>query len=345
MNSGSNLPSIDDNPCWGGPEPNRHDLEYLVRVLGTDPENSTDGSSSPPNILSFSSPEEHSTFIQRVHQKLIIYQNANFMAIHKPADLRMDGPHRASVHKLLLYLFPSPSLQKMVTDEMAKSGENNSSAQEASAIKMKHQQLLKSIAPLSKHNFLKDDPFRNVHQLDYATSGVLLFGKTRKATGVASQAFEQRKTSKRYVAVVINPSSSTSNDPPFAPEYISKLPIMPPSSLDSWVDGSLEKRYRKKRQRDMDEREGKRGTFDGYMPPHSVFDKWRAALVREKKREAMQHNNSEQKMKAEGAERRRSKKKNAPIDLPALPTPKETLSSQDIDELLSLGTSWKKVKS
>ena len=360
--------SVDDNPCWGGPEPKRHDLEYLLRVLGSKSDtagsrstiSSTSTSTSSPASISFVPPENYTALIQRVHEKLIIYQDDDFMAIHKPADLRMDGPHRATVHKLLLYLFPPPSLEKMVLEELNKnkSTEGTEVEDEIPAKKqmeMRHKQLLKSISPLAKHNLLKDDPFRMAHQLDYATSGVLLMGKAKKATGVASQAFEERKTNKQYVAVAINPSSTaspSSNDreheqqPPFTSEFVQNLPLLPKSSLDSsWGDMSLEKQYRKKRERESDTREGKRGTFNGYMPPHSVYDKWRAVLTKEKKgREEGSINLLPIFDNKEPAPKKfKKKKRNGQDDLPPLP-PSPSLSGQEIDEVLSIGQSFKKFK-
>jgi len=43
---------------------------------------------------------------------------------------------------------------------------------------------------------------RFIHQLDYATSGILCLGFTRKATGRLSRCFEDRTTKKYYLAVV-----------------------------------------------------------------------------------------------------------------------------------------------
>ncbi|KAL9183326.1 hypothetical protein ACHAXT_005113 [Thalassiosira profunda] len=291
-------PGIDDDPCWGGPEPRRHDLECLLRVLGSPGDRSTSSGNtdnpSPPS-LALSSPEDHAALIDR---------DDNYVAINKPADLRMDGP--------------------------AHGPRDN---EEASDSLQMHNRLLKAIAPLANRSFLKDDPHRMVHQLDYATSGVLLLGKTKKATGAAAQAFEHRKTNKQYVAVVIHPPSDSnlddkSDEPPFGKDFLEKLPALPASSLDAWRDGSLEKRYRKKRERECDDREGKKGTFDGYMPVQSVFDKWRASLMRERK-------------KQKGGQSRRRANDN----LPPLPSPQRELSSEEIEELLSLGPSYKKVKS
>ena len=44
--------------------------------------------------------------------------------------------------------------------------------------------------------------FRHVHQLDYATSGVLCIALQKKAAGTASTLFSKRKVSKLYLALV-----------------------------------------------------------------------------------------------------------------------------------------------
>eukprot|EP00964_Phaeocystis_antarctica_P120995 scaffold84717_cov59-Phaeocystis_antarctica.AAC.2 len=44
--------------------------------------------------------------------------------------------------------------------------------------------------------------FRHVHQLDFATSGVLCIALNKKAAGVAGKLFENRTVSKRYLALV-----------------------------------------------------------------------------------------------------------------------------------------------
>ena len=314
-------PVIDDKPCWGGPQPNKHDLEYLLRVLGRvdDP--------TQCQVHSDNNETSHKELIKKVVEKLVIYQDDNYIAINKPADLRMDGPYRATLHKLLLYLYPPPSLLNKIEE----SNDNNTTLQ--------HKQLLQAIAPLSTHADVKDDPFRMVHQLDYATSGVLLVGKTKKSTAIACKSFEQRKTNKQYVAVITHHPSSTSklsSDIPLDSNFIDSLPILPTSSLDPWKDGSLEKKYRKKRKRDMNG-----GAFNGFMPIHSVFDKWRSLLIREKKEAEA----AVEKTVNESEQKSNSKKKKKVNNLPPLPRPKVELSSQDIDELLSLGDSWKTVKS
>lgn len=44
--------------------------------------------------------------------------------------------------------------------------------------------------------------FRNVHQLDYATSGIYVLALNKKAASEASQLFRERTVKKTYVALV-----------------------------------------------------------------------------------------------------------------------------------------------
>ena len=343
----STPPIIDDHPCWGGPEPHRHNLEYLLRVLGGLTSDDDDGASD--NII-FSSHEEYVSFIQQIHNKLIIHQDENYIAINKPADLRMDGPYRATLHKLLLYLFPPPSLEQQIISNNEEDDNDNKKCSTSEGVDFKnHEKLLQLIAPLSSRAFCKDDPFRMVHQLDYATSGVVLLGKSKKSTAAACKSFDQRKTNKQYVAVVTNYASSQSDKSPLDREFIKFLPTLPSSALEPWKDGSLEKKYRKKRQRDSttndhgSDKRGKRATktFDGYMPIHSVFDKWRASLVKEQK----EYKKSSKNKRSNMSELRRDRhKKQQKVQLPPLPDKYIYGCFASSDEILSLGRSWKVVK-
>ena len=445
---------IDDNPCWGGPEPHQHNLEYLLQFLGKKEVDAGSGkASSIPQLdhqKNFSS-TSYLAFIQRIHQKLILYQDESYIVIHKPPDLRMDGPYRATVHKLLLYLFPTPSLQKMVLDgdsstiasscgeindyhknemrsnmfnsefnktqirnghihgngeidhdkmvEASKDdfsslknattdGRNSINSQETSINHHHHHLLLQFIAPLSKHNSLDDDHFRPVHQLDYATSGVLLIAKNKHAASTACRSFQERRTQKQYVAMItvettpttgFTQENRTSTAQPLGPKFFQNIPILPSTSLSQWENGSLEQRYRTKRRRETEAREGKQRTFSGYMPVHSVFAKWRAELLREKKTmdqpkevfsednvdgmtstldavdeefTAMQQDTAGDERRAPGASVLPKRKKytnlkqcNNRNTLPPLPKLQMKLTAAEIDELLSLGPSWKVVKS
>lgn len=70
---------IIDNPCWGSPQ-----------------------QCSLSDLLSS---------IQK--SKAILYETDDFLVLDKPPDLRMDGEYPATVHKLLTYWYPPPSLQRI----------------------------------------------------------------------------------------------------------------------------------------------------------------------------------------------------------------------------------------
>ena len=86
----------------------------------------------------------------------ILYRDAHFCVVDKPADVRIDGEHQVTATKLL------------------------------------SAQVGKELAP----------ELRMCHQLDYATSGVMLFAFSKCAAGAAQMLFEQRTTKKRYLALV-----------------------------------------------------------------------------------------------------------------------------------------------
>ena len=232
-----------DNPCWGGPNPAQHSLEHLINVLVGDVH---------VNATS-------SAIIERIKQKLIVFQDENYLVINKPPDLRMDGAYPASVHKLLLYMFPPPSLLPnscAVSDGDTTDAGSSSNATAPASIEDHHRTLLQRIALLSNHSCLKDDPFRIVHQLDYATSGVLMYAKNKRAAGTACKAFQERQTNKQYVAVVVN-SDADATDFPISTDFMQNLPVLPLSCLSQCEDGSLESRFRNKRkgEREKERRE------------------------------------------------------------------------------------------
>ena len=311
-------PSVDDNPCWGGPEQECHDLDYLLRVLGS----TNSASFSSFSSSSSSEPDEFdgkTSSVRRVIERVVVYEDENYVVLHKPPDLRMDGPHGATVHKLLLFLFPTPWLLRSSGD--ADFGYDYDVTGDNGWLKL-HERLLESISFFSNRTCLVDDPFRMVHQLDFATSGVLLVGRTRQAAAAACRSFEQRRTDKVYVAVVVSSRSPDHDEDlpvPLGSDFLERLPKLPPSSLDSWEDGTLERQYKRKRQRDTN---GKT-----HVPISSVFDRWRGGLIRERNM-------------TEGVARRRQRD-----SLPSLPEPNVALTPDDVEELLSLGPTWKAVKS
>eukprot|EP00978_Attheya_sp_CCMP212_P009197 scaffold21698_cov47-Attheya_sp.AAC.2 len=223
-----------DHPCWGGPRRGEHDLPCLLRLVQ--------------------------------QSSLIIRETPLYIVMNKPPDLRMDGIHAATVHKLLTYWYPPPSLQHhLLTDH------NNKDEQ---------LRIASVIASLSKHNDLSDNELRPCHQLDYATSGVLLVARTQLAAAVACRAFAERSTKKEYVAVVHGHISCD------------HMPLLPASALEEWRQGHTEERYRKQR------RNVHKDTFAGFMPTHAIFNKWKAQTIKRKGPQPLssdEQNNKEQK--------------------------------------------------
>lgn len=61
--------------------------------------------------------------------------------------------------------------------------------------------LRQHLTPSSRADYL--DMAQAVHRIDYATSGILIIGKTSSAVSHLNQQFEHRTVSKQYVAIVI----------------------------------------------------------------------------------------------------------------------------------------------
>ena len=228
----------------------------------------------------------------------------------------MDGPYPATIHKLVTYWFPPPSLTEAITNKEIEinnnaarnnrkddvndneveddndnnnsnnnSNNNNNNAEDEltpEQVQTKHREsLLQAIAKLDKHNDVRDNIIRTTHQLDYATSGVLLMAKSRKAAGTACQAFAHRTTKKEYLSIVHHNLDICCAFP--------VLNEVQEGLFDKWMDGSVEGKHRKQR-RDLNNRKGK--TFVGYMPAHSVFGKWKGTKQKKRKRKRDDENNN-----------------------------------------------------
>lgn len=95
-----------------------------------------------------------------------LYEDADFLAVNKPSDVRMDGDFEITAEKLVRERFPI------------------------------HE------SPLNPDAQSDDICYRHCHRLDYATSGVLLYAKNKSAASVAALCFEDRHTQKEYLAIV-----------------------------------------------------------------------------------------------------------------------------------------------
>ena len=192
-----------DNPCWGTPE--KCSLGDLLRNLE--------------------------------RTKAILLETPDYLALDKPADLRMDGNFPATVHKLLTYWYPPPSLQPIRAQSNKESW-------------------LKEVAKYHRHSDHPDNELRPCHQLDYATSGVLLIARSRKAASVTRKLFEERKTNKAYLAL-LHGHVHVSGDWPQLTESVMNERLL-----------AQEEAFRRSRQKRRPE------TFDGYQPPHAIYQQW-----------------------------------------------------------------------
>lgn len=87
----------------------------------------------------------------------VLYRDSDFLAVDKPADVRMDGAEFAvTMERLIAARYGDPESLR----------------------------------------------WRHTHQLDYATSGVLLYASSAAAAAAATLAFSERRTGKTYAALV-----------------------------------------------------------------------------------------------------------------------------------------------
>ena len=189
----TNVTVLEDNPCWGSPT--RHRLEDLLFLIR--------------------------------RNTSIIFDSSNFLVLNKPADLRMDGPYPSTVHKLLTYWYPPPSLlhdyKQTNEDSTALSSINESvkvvSKNDGHEINNNNHNtlLLELVSRLHQHNSIPDNFLRPCHQLDYATSGVLLVAKTKEGAAHVGRLLEsrhegvQKSYGKSFNSFFVNISHATDN--------------------------------------------------------------------------------------------------------------------------------------
>lgn len=192
-----------DNPCWGSPT--ACSLKDLLQTI------------------------QQST--------AILHESDDYLALDKPPDLRMDGPYPATVHKLLTFWYPPPSLRAAADEDK--------------------DSLLQKVAQHHLHSDHADNELRPCHQLDYATSGVLLVARSKRAASHARTCFEQRTARKAYVAVV---EGHVVND-------AQQWPVLTEHQVQERL-AALEDRFRRSRRKRRPE------TFQGYQPPHALYQQW-----------------------------------------------------------------------
>jgi len=272
---------LDDNPYWGGQSSNSL-LDLLHQIES--------GFFSRPftskNRMETTIPDSTHSF-----QDIILFHDEYYLAINKPPDVRMDGPYSASILKLLLYQFPPPSLSTLK--------EGNPTL------------FMEKISLAHKHCDIPDFCFRSPHQLDYATSGVLLFAKTRHTAAIACKAFQNRTTIKEYVALVHGHISF----------HTCHIPCLPIQSLEGWQQGTIESKFRNSRKNKKTDDITYR-----HLPTSIIFDQWKSQY-----RSQTNHHNKRKKIPHESLS---LIELSQTIQLPQIPIP--------FDQLMNLV--WKQVK-
>jgi 23S rRNA-/tRNA-specific pseudouridylate synthase len=148
--------------------------------------------------------------------------------------------------------------------------------------------LLDSISQLHQHNHLEDNFLRPCHQLDFATSGILLVAKSQAAAGYIMKMFQNRESTvkKTYAAIVvgnidhsvIDRISSMWGGPDASEDDVRRhLEKLEDSYRRSRFQHSKQKRQQPQRPSHTNQSPTPaKATFRGYQPPHSMYGKWKA---------------------------------------------------------------------
>jgi 23S rRNA-/tRNA-specific pseudouridylate synthase len=165
----------------------------------------------------------------------ILYESDDYLVLNKPPDLRMDGPFPSTVQKLLSHWYRPVAVATTA-------GDSSEGAPPP--------------PPTS------EEKFRPCHQLDYATSGVLLVARNAASANQAREMFESRSPDlrKSYVAVVRGHVKVPT---------ASQVPVLSKEEVHARLS-RLEDSHRKSQRK----RHRKPHTFQGYQPPHSLFQQW-----------------------------------------------------------------------
>jgi 23S rRNA-/tRNA-specific pseudouridylate synthase len=250
--------NVIDDPCWGSPT--TCSLLHLLKLI-----------------------KKHDA---------ILYESSDYIVLRKPADLRMDGDYPATVHKLLTFWYPPPSLTNRSPTNISKPSEVleafESTKNDAppnipenfvpSPYTPQQLRLLERIATIPRHCDIEDNELRPCHQLDYATSGVLLVARSKETASRARNAFENRLVRKAYTAVLLGHVQIPDKDSYFNQQTIEAYggDVVHPDHMWSHVTHralqitmeQMEYEYRKARQRHQ------KKTFNGFIPARNIFIRW-----------------------------------------------------------------------
>jgi 23S rRNA-/tRNA-specific pseudouridylate synthase len=212
--------------------------------------------------------------------KTVLHCSDDYIALDKSADLRMDGPFEATVHKLLTYWFPPPSVLQLVSNATSTTATSSDDDPNDADLLMNH------VKTLHKHNDVSDNELRPCHQLDYATSGVLLVARNAAAADNARVAFEHRLAKKQYLAVLYGHVAVLESE---SESECKQWPVLLAKDVEEQIE-ALEASYRRKR--------GKRrkDTWKGYQPSSSMFMQWKKQQTRKAPPKGSNNNRSKNEM-------------------------------------------------
>jgi 23S rRNA-/tRNA-specific pseudouridylate synthase len=225
----------------------------------------------------------------------------------------MDGNYPATVHKLLTYWYPSPSLLESLQKAKTNMNTTTTDSQQASVSSSSSTQLelLQAVSQLHKHNHLPDNELRPVHQLDYATSGVLCIARTNPAAAAATVIFEERTATKTYTAIVEGHMPDISEQPSSSQHHHHRhcpWPILSPSHIEECLH-TAEDQYR--RTRGKSETKHQADTFAGFQPVHAVFGKW-ISMIQQQQLQINQSNPQGTTNQPQSQQNKSSKKRKQP---------------------------------
>jgi 23S rRNA-/tRNA-specific pseudouridylate synthase len=262
--SSSSMSIVRDNPCWGSPT--ECSLAHLLTIL-----------------------DKTTT---------ILHKDASYVAINKPPDLRMDGDYEATVLKLLAFWYPPRSLLVNSKNDHSSTSSRDNGKMEVqgddnvgndNGAQNQDKLLLQRVANFIHHGQRHPDLddgclLRPCHQLDYATSGVLLCARSRTAANHVRVALEERRVSKTYLALLHGHVKVTADWPPV-------LKVVSYSSSSTTSSPLDEVRRRLHVQEDAYRRardkmgQNKSHTFLGYRPASSLFQQWKHALQKKEQQQ------------------------------------------------------------
>jgi 23S rRNA-/tRNA-specific pseudouridylate synthase len=143
---------------------------------------------------------------------------------------------------------------------------------------VKQLQLLELISTIPRHCDTKGNELRPCHQLDYATSGILLIARSKHTAARARNAFEDRKVHKMYTAVVMGHIQIPHNESYYNKKSIESIGNNPDDTIHHWsyvtkrmLEATMERleyNYRKSRHRHH------KVTFHGYLPESNIYARW-----------------------------------------------------------------------